>query len=140
VSRRKYIYIYMYFYKRFEVLRYTFKNKYKLMILNCHDATIQGKVCLIATYIQNLHIISHSLLFCCLISMHSFLWNWYFLFVLIWLISSLTFVFLVISLMVTNWYSSILIFRRYFLVSWVKTTVHTSMCYQISDIFGESIE
>ena len=52
----------------------------------------------------------------------------------------LTLVFLLLSLVVTNWYLFILIFRRsfFFFVSWVKTTVHTDMCYQVANIFGDN--
>ena len=46
------------------------------------------------------------------------------------LISGLTFVFLLLSLLVTYCYLNIPIFRRSFIVSWVTTSVHTNMYYQ----------
>ena len=69
-----------------------------------------------------------------------FLCNWDFLFVLSILLSELTFVFFLTSLMITNWYTSILIFLRYLVVACVKTIVHTNVWYQTSNKFGELIE
>jgi len=79
-------------------------------------------------------------LFWCLISSHN-IFKKLTSFVCAYFINSgLTFVFLLPSLLVTNWYLSMLIFRKYFFVSWVKTAFHTNMCYQASTVFGEQTE
>jgi hypothetical protein len=66
--------------------------------------------------------------------------KWPLLYELSLLISELMFVFLLLSLLETKLYLFIVLFQRSFFVSIVKTSVHTNMCYKISNIFGEPIE
>jgi len=61
--------------------------------------------------------------------------NWHLLFVFTLLTSDLTFVFLLLALLVTNWYLFILIFRRSFFVSKVKTTSHKYVLPNIKHIW-----
>ena len=93
-----------------------FKNKFMILKITMMP---QIKEAFVGSNVNTISTLQYPLEFCSDVSFTCtiFSGNWHLLFVLNLLISDLTFVFLLLSLLVTNWYTFILIFRRPFFVS-----------------------
>ena len=92
-----------------------FKNKYKFVILKI-TMMPQIKEAFVGSNVNTISTLQYSIKSCSDVSFICIIFsrNWHLLPVLNLLISDLTFVFSLLSLLVTNWYMFILIFRRSF--------------------------